>query len=104
MIFMYKLSTRFGFLLVSILGVLFLTSCSKDNNDGNTIVEKPKVGTKWFYRYSTFYSSGSLNTVINVEYRATAEETINGEKWLKIVDMADNSTKFYLQERKRGMS
>lgn len=78
-----------------------ILSCQKEldgTHAGGGIVnpvpinQKPKVGTTWTYRYYTYYSYGPLATIGMLTYKAKTEETIGGEKWLRIVNVATDTT------------
>lgn len=94
--------------LFSLSGVLFL-SCQKeiDGLVNGVIVgpdgSKPKVGTMWTYRYYTYYSYGSLATSAILVFKAQSEDTLGGEKWLRIVDVATDTTVYFLNEKAGGL-
>ncbi|MBK6632970.1 MAG: hypothetical protein IPG38_00430 [Chitinophagaceae bacterium] len=93
-----------GILFFMILTGFFLTSCQKELDgliNGGVITpvnQKPKVGTTWYYRYYVYFPNGNLYTKI-VTHKAKSEETINGEKWLKIVDVATDTLAYLLNEK-----
>ena len=86
-------------------GYLFLlTSCQQESGGGGTIQsQKPKLGTRWVYRYSTYNPQGNFQSSMNVVYKAVTEETLGGESWLKIIDSATSTTIFYLKEKTGGL-
>lgn len=88
-----------------LLGVtLFLAACQKENkNDDNNTSQKPKVGTVWVYSYYTYYSSGGVATTKTVSYKAVSEESLGGEKWLKVNEMGVDTTVYYLREKADGL-
>jgi hypothetical protein len=92
-------------LILSLATLLFL-SCQKEL-DGLVegvivpVILKPKVGTVWTYYYYTYYSYGGVATSKALKYKAKTEETIGGEKWLRIVDV-DTDTTVYLLNTKAG--
>ena len=55
------------------------------------------------YSFYTFYSYGSLATFQILTYKAKAEETIGGEKWLRIVDVANDTTVYLLNTKTEGL-
>jgi hypothetical protein len=90
--------------------VFFCSSCQKELDyeviPGITppVLQKPRLGTEWNYRYYTFYSySGGLATSENLVYKARSEEIINGEKWLRVVNVATDTTVYLLQEKADGL-
>ncbi len=92
--------------LLPALATLLLLSCQKEsgnNGNGNNTNQKPKLGTTWTYRYYTFYTNGGLATTSVVRYKAVAEETLGGEKWLKINEMGPDTTVYYLNEKTGGL-
>ena len=80
-----------------------LISCQKGSGNNNPVNQKPRVGSKWVYRYSTYHAYGGLINSYNITYRATAMETLGGEEWLKIVDTATGTAVFYLKEKSDGL-
>ena len=93
-----------------IMGMLFV-SCQKEINGvtsggGGVVIagQKPKVGTTWTYRYYTYYQlTGGLATSAVLTYRAKSEENLGGEQWLKIVDVAADTTVWLLNEKAGGL-
>lgn len=87
------------------------TSCQKeveglieDPGSGNPVNnKKPKVGTIWTYRYYTYHSYGALATSRILTYKATSEETIGGDKWLKIVDVDTDTTVYLMNTKNDGL-
>lgn len=98
-------------LIPAVLAVSFLfSSCQKELDyeiiPGITppVLQKPRLGTKWSYRYYTFYSySGGLATAENLVFKAKSEEIINSEKWLRIVNVDTDTTVYLLQEKSDGL-
>ena len=97
----YRIIPRSLFFLFLIF-VFLLYSCQKENNV-NPANQKPRVGSKWVFRYSTFYPTGGLISSGNVTFQATGMETLGGEQWLKIVDTATGTAVFYLKEKTDGI-
>jgi hypothetical protein len=94
----------FTTLLLASAGLSLIVSCSKEgNNTPNPNNQKPRVGSKWVYRFTTYHAGGGVNTQVNVTYRATSMETLGGESWLKIVDSASGNLLFYLKEKSDGL-
>ncbi len=91
--------------VVPFLLVITLVSCQKEsgNNNNNNTNQKPKVGTTWTYRYYTYYQNGGLATSATIRYKASSEETLGGEKWLKIIEMGPDTTVYYLKEKTGGL-
>ena len=96
---------KYGFLLSFTAMVLLLVSCQQglDNNIATSTSQKPKSGTRWVYRYSTYYPNGGLISSSNVVYKAVSLEMLGTETWLKIVDSASNTPIFYLNEKTGGL-
>ncbi|MBI3138339.1 MAG: hypothetical protein HYZ15_07125 [Sphingobacteriales bacterium] len=89
------------FILLMFPLLLFFVSCKKDKQpDAPT---SPRVGTSWTYTYKTFNASGTLSTTSSIRYRAISEETLAGEKWLKLVDSVNNPV-FLLRVRANGLN
>ncbi len=96
------------FLFILIIGGCLLGSCQKELdglNNGNVIPanQKPKLGTTWTYRYYVYHQNGSVFTTSTVTHKAKSEETIGGEKWLKIVDVAADTVVYMLNEKTGGL-
>jgi hypothetical protein len=98
----YKIIRRAAIFLL-LIPVFTLISCEKEPDNNNTANQKPRVGSKWIYRYSTYYNNGGLITSNNVTLRAASMETLGGEQWLKIVDTATGNAVFYLKEKSDGL-
>ncbi len=97
-----KASCLYFFTLLIVVSAI--VSCQKEIDgltDGaiNPADQKPKVGTIWTYRFYTYYSYGPLATSKIIYYKAKSEETIGGEKWLKIVDMDADTTAYFLNTK-----
>lgn len=99
-------------LLVFFVATVLLASCQKEVADTGSgsgtgvtppAAQKPKVGTTWTYNYTTFYASGGIETIKTLTYRAKEEETLGGEKWLNIVDVATDTTVFKLNSKTGGL-
>ncbi len=72
--------------LLFIMAVLAI-SCSKSSTpDPVSAPTKPRVGTKFTYRYKTFTPGGVVLTSQDVVYSITAEQTLGGEKWFQFSD------------------
>ncbi len=101
------MKTCFFYFFVLITGAFSLMSCQKEldglNGGGGVINQKPKLGTTWTYRYYTYNIDGSLHTTEIVTHKAKSEETINGEKWLRIVDVAADTLIYLLNEKTGGL-
>ncbi len=85
-----------------------LMSCQKElNGSVNTVTvpvsQKPKVGTTWTYRLLTYYSYGPLATTETLVYKAKTEETLGGEKWLNIVNVAIDTTVYLMNSKTGGL-
>ena len=86
-----------------------MISCQKEVNgldDGiiNPADEKPRVGTIWTYSYYTYYDFGGGIRTFKIEYhKAKSEETFGGEKWLRIVNVENDSTIYFLNTRVDGL-
>lgn len=101
-----KASCLYFFTLLIVVSAI--VSCQKEIDgltDGaiNPADQKPKVGTIWTYRFYTYYSYGPLATSKIIYYKAKSEETIGGEKWLKIVDMDADTTAYFLNTKTDGL-
>lgn len=94
----------------TILAACMISSCQKEidgliNGSGVNIPvnQKPKLGTTWTYRYSTFYSFGGLFSSKMVTLKAKTEEILGGETWLNIVDMDADTTVYLLNTKTDGL-
>lgn len=105
------MQTRFNSILFlfALLSILFI-SCQKEINgliDGSISVtptnQKPKLGTKWTYRYYIYHANGSLYKSSIVVHFAKSEDSIAGEKWLNIVDVDTDTTVYYLNTKTGGL-
>jgi hypothetical protein len=93
-----------------IVGACLLMSCQKEIDgltDGTIIItpadQKPKVGTTWTYQYNWYNAPGAPTNTKIVTHRAKSEETLAGEKWLKIVDMETDTVVYYLNTKIDGL-
>jgi len=98
------------YLFILIVVASTAVSCQKEidgSEDGGTVTptpkQKPKLGTTWTYRYYVYYPNGFLASAGTVVHKAKSEETINGEKWLKIVDVANDTLAYMLNEKTGGL-
>jgi hypothetical protein len=85
-----------------------LVACQKEINgfsDGiiNPADIKPRVGTIWTYRYTTYQIVGSVIGSKVIYHKAKSEETLGGEKWLKIVDVDADTTVYFLNIKSGGL-
>ncbi|MBL7700894.1 MAG: hypothetical protein JNM14_01480 [Ferruginibacter sp.] len=96
-------------IFILVAGLLTILSCQKeiDGTNGGTIVppadQKPKVGTTWTYYYYWWNSPGGLTNSKIITHIAKSEETLGGEKWLKIVDVETDTTVYYLNTKVDGL-
>jgi hypothetical protein len=95
-----------------LLALFLLSSCQKEltgdtDAGGGTLPpasEKPKVGTIWTYHYYIYnLVGGGIHSTEVLKFKAKAEEVLGGEKWLNIVDMAADTTVFYLNQKAGGL-
>ncbi len=93
-----------------IVGASLIISCQKEIDgltDGSIIPpvanQKPKVGTIWTYQYNWFNQPGGPTHTKIVTHRAQSEETLGGEKWLKIVDVEPDTVVYYLNTKTDGL-
>ncbi|MGQ0739260.1 MAG: hypothetical protein ACT4OJ_09395 [Bacteroidota bacterium] len=94
---------RQGFMITAVITITLL-SCQKENEgDGTAAGLKPKVGTTWTYSYYTYYSYGGVATTKTVTWKAISEETLGGEKWLKINELGVDTTVYLLREKSDGL-
>jgi hypothetical protein len=92
-----------GGLVITTL-IIVLISCQKENDGGGTPVsQKPKVGTTWTFSYYTYYTTGGVATFKIVTWKAVSEETLAGEKWLKINELGVDTTVYFLREKSDGL-
>ena len=80
-----------------------MISCQRESGNGSNTSQKPKLGTRWVYRYSTYTSMGGFDSSYNVVYKAVSLEMLGSESWLKIIDSATNTPIFYLNEKTGGL-
>jgi hypothetical protein len=97
-----------SFLLIAAL--TFPVSCQKQIDGtivgGGGVVpanQFPKVGTIWTYRYNWWNSAGGATNTKLIYHKAKSEETIAGEKWLKIVDVETDTTVYFLNTKIDGL-
>ena len=87
-----------------IIGASTIVSCQKGDDTIITPVDqKPKVGTIWTYRYEWYNSPGGATNSKMVYHKAKSEETLGGEKWLKIVDVETDTVVYYLNTKPDGL-
>jgi hypothetical protein len=80
-----KIMNRFPILLF--IAAFTLLSCKKNSTTGNEAAPtKPRVGSKFTYRYKTFTQGGVVLTSQDLVYSITAEQTLGGEKWFQYSD------------------
>jgi hypothetical protein len=92
------------FFVLMIASCALLLSCQKESGGGgNNQPKKPKVGTTWTYRYYTYYSNGGVATYNLITFKAVKEETLGGEKWLKITHTGPDTVVYYLREKPDGL-
>ncbi len=93
---------RQGLMITAVITVL--VSCQKENDGGGTPVsQKPKVGTTWTFSYYTYYTNGGVATFKIVTWKAVSEETLGGEKWLRINELGVDTTVYLLREKSDGL-
>lgn len=63
----------------------------------------PRVGTTWTYRYYIFHQDGSLYQASIMTFKAKSEDTIAGQKWLRIVDVNTDTTVWLMQPKADGL-
>lgn len=104
------MKTRFCYFIIFTIAACTIISCQKeiDGLTDGTITptpanQKPKLGTTWTYRYYTYNINGSLHSSEIVTHIAKSEETIAGEKWLRIVDVATDTLIYLLNEKTGGL-
>jgi hypothetical protein len=74
-------------LLIMLVAATILTvSCEKNTTTAEGPVTKPRVGSKFTYRYKTFYPSGLILSSQDVVYTITEEVVLGGEKWFRFSD------------------
>ena len=96
-------SVFMGGLVITALFIV-LASCQKENDGGGTPVsQKPRVGTTWMFSYYTYYTNGGVATFKIVTWKAVSEETLAGEKWLKINELGVDTTVYLLREKNDGL-
>ena len=96
-------ASALSFFSLPIVIAILLQACQKGPDEIDISNQKPRVGSKWVYRYTTYTSMGGFIMSKDLTYRATAMETLGGEQWLKIVDSATGVTAFYLREKPDGI-
>lgn len=104
---LYKTKAKLYTAIFSLLiGGALLSSCQKEidltSNGGGLVTpvnQKPKVGTTWTYLYTKYYSFGGVFSTATIVYKAASEETLGGEKWLKVIDNATGATVYMLNEK-----
>jgi hypothetical protein len=104
------MKTCWLYFIILIAGSSAIISCQKeiDGLTNGTIIpapadQKPKLGTIWTYRYYTYHTNGVLNIVKTINHKAKSEETLGGEKWLKIVDVETDTTVYFLNTKTDGL-
>jgi hypothetical protein len=101
----------FHLLFILITSLTLLVSCQKEidgtiaggGTNPNPADQKPKVGTTWTYQYLFYNSAGGMTNSKIIYHKAKSEETIGGEKWLKIVDVETDTTVYYLNTKTDGL-
>jgi len=100
--------TKLTLAFISIVAGFCFTACQKEidgtlNGVPAAAKKKPKLGTTWTYIYITYYSFGGVIKSSVVVYKATGEETIAGEKWIRVTDTATQATIFLVNEKTGGL-
>lgn len=92
-----------------LLSAVTMISCQKEI-DGtvfqggvNPTTLTPRVGTTWTYRYYIFHQDGSLYQASIMTFKAKSEDTIAGQKWLRIVDVNTDTTVWLMQPKADGL-
>jgi len=106
---MYKREYSLLFLLV--FSANFFLSCQKEIDGslapGFTLPTpanlKPKLGTTWTYNYYWYNTPGGPTHFKTVKHTAKSEETLGGEKWLKIADVETDTTVYFLNTKTDGL-
>ena len=97
---------------IVILGtVFFFSSCQKqvvvdDGTGPGGTNQTPKVGTVWTYRYYVYnppVAGGGIHTTEILKFKAKEEVVLGGEKWLNIVNVANDTTIFLLNAKAGGL-
>lgn len=95
---------------ILIIVMLFTASCQKELDGsgpgGGPLVpvsQKPKLGTTWTYYYYRYHSYGGVAEAKIMIHKAKTEETLGGEKWLNVVDMATDTTVYFLNIKTGGL-
>ena len=102
-----KTSCLYFLILVAAAGTI--QSCQKEldglSEDGiiNPADQKPKVGTIWTYRYTTYHILGPVVSAKTIYHKAKEEVTLGGEKWLNIVDVGADTTLYFLNVKTGGL-
>jgi hypothetical protein len=98
------------YLFLLVFGPYTIISCQKEVDgtiDGSIIPtpdnQKPRVGTTWVYQYYWNYGPGNPTNRKNMTHRAQSEETLGGEKWLKIIDVEADTTVYFLNTKDDGL-
>jgi hypothetical protein len=92
------LMKRFSILLS--VAIVAIISCKKSSNTPDPAPTKPRVGSKFTYRYKTFSPAGVVLTSQDLVYSITAELTLGGEKWFQFSD--PSGTPWLLMNVKTG--
>lgn len=85
-------------LLVFLAGLIL--SCQKELQPEPVPIVK--LGSKWVYRYTTYYATGGVKESYLITYRITSEEQLGGESWLNVTDSADQ-TVYLFQVKPDGL-
>lgn len=104
------MKTWLSYFVALSIGACFIMSCQKEVDgtiNGGTVVppadQKPKVGTIWTYYYNWYSTPGGATQSKIINHKAKSEETIGGEKWLKIVDVETDTTVYFLNTKVDGL-
>ncbi len=100
-------------ILFAVISSFLFISCQKEidgtitgTGSGGGITpsnQKPKVGTTWTYYYYWWNSPGGFINAKMITHKAKSEDSLGGEKWLKVVDVETDTTVYYLNTKTDGL-
>jgi hypothetical protein len=104
-------SSRIKTVSIIVGAMFFFSSCQKevavDGGSGpGTTNQKPKVGTVWTYRYYIYnppVAGGGIHTTEILKFKAREEVVLGGEKWLNVVNAANDTTILLLSAKTGGL-
>jgi hypothetical protein len=107
---MPNMKNKYSCFAALIIALLAMLSCQKEIDgsiDQGIVVNptnlEPRVGTTWTYFYYWVTHQGGPTHAKTVKYKAASDTTISGEKYLRIIDMENDTLVYYMTRKVDGL-